>query len=489
MKYAFISVSNKTNLLSLTATLLSYDIGLIASDGTATFLKEHHIPVQSVTDFLGLKPILNGRVKTLHSTIFASILADRENPAHLQDVATNTLPLLDFIIVDLYPFEQHQDIEHIDIGGIALIRAAAKNFKFCTVVADLLQYPLLIDELEHHQGETTLAFRQAMAANAFATSSRYDALINQWLVSSVSQTLGLDKTIDLTYGENPHQQAGFYNPRGTTPQFKLLQGKPLSYNNILDLDAGLTLISEFNSTATVIIKHTNPCGVALFNSAAEAIKNAFLADAKSAFGGIVILNDVFDKNCALFLQEHFVEVIAALDFTAEVLAILAQKKCRILQYYPHALQKQNIRSALNGFLIQDNDTLDIQTLELTCTTKEGCKVTLADVYLASKIVKQAKSNAIVIVKQGRSVSIAAGFVNRVDAVHWALEKAKNEDLSNAILASDGFFPFPDSIELIAQSGLKTIIQPGGSIRDHAVIDACNAYGICMLFSGARGFKH
>lgn len=490
MKTAFISVNNKEGLVEVASVLTNLDIRLIASKGTASFLSENGIDVLSIEDYLNISPILDGRVKTLHPALFSGILADRKNAKHMRELQQINAEPIDFVIVDLYAFLQYKDMEHIDIGGVALIRAAAKNYEYCTVVCDTNDYPVLIEALNSLGVETNLEFRKKMAARAFSKIAQYDDEICQWYDGENRESLQLQKTIDLSYGENPHQSAYFYNRRDECPNISLLQGKPLSYNNLLDLDAGIRLISEFETPATTIIKHANPCGVALGQSAKQAVESAFYANEKSAFGGIVVLNQIVDKETAFFLNSHFFEVIAAVDYTLEAREILAKKaKCRILTFVKHQPVIE-IRSALNGFLIQtpDFNLLEIEKA-LVPTLKKPEKALYSDLCFAFQTVRHMKSNAIVIVKNGMTLSMGVGQTNRVDAVKHALLYAKDKDLQNAVLASDGFFPFEDSIELIAQSPIKTIIQPGGSRRDHVVTEACDKYQISMMMSGIRGFKH
>ncbi len=490
MKTAFISVSNKEGLVDVARVLVNLDTRLIASKGTAAFLSENKIEVLSIEDYLNISPILDGRVKTLHPALFSGILADRKNVKHMQELQQINVEPIDFVIVDLYAFSQYQDMEHIDIGGVALIRAAAKNYEYCTVVSDAKDYPVLIETLGSFGVETNLEFRKKMATRAFSKTAQYDGEVSLWCDGENIRSFQLQKTIDLSYGENPHQAAQFYNWRDECPNINLLQGKPLSYNNLLDLDSGIRLISEFDTPASTIIKHTNPCGVALGLSAKQAVEFAFYADEKSAFGGIVVLNQIVDKETAVFLNSHFFEVIAAIDYTVEAREILAEKsKCRVLTFIKHQ-PTMEVRSALNGFLIQtpDSNLLEIETAFVP-TSKKPEPALYPDLCFAFQVVRHMKSNAIVIVKNGVTLSMGIGQTNRVDAVNHALLRAKDHDLQNAVLASDGFFPFEDSIELIAHSSIKTIIQPGGSRRDQMVIEACDKYEISMMMTNIRGFKH
>lgn len=490
MKTAFISVSDKNGLVDVAKVLIELDTRLVASKGTAEFLISHQISVLSIEDYLNTSPILDGRVKTLHPALFSGILADRKNVQHMQALQQLHVDPIDFVLVDLYAFSQYQDLEHIDVGGVALIRAAAKNYEYCTVVSDAQDYPLLIEALSSWGVETNLEFRKKMAARAFLKTAQYDTEISQWCNGEPLKSLQLQKTIDLAYGENPHQTAQFYNCLNESPNISLLQGKPLSYNNLLDLDAGIRLISEFEDPASAIIKHTNPCGVALGQSAKNAVERAFYADEKSAFGEVVVLNQVVDKETAVFLNSYFFEVIAAIDYCVEARVILAEKSNRRVLSFKKNHSLMEVRSVLNGFLIQtpDADCLKIETASIP-TVKKPNPASYYDLCFAFQVVRYMKSNAIVIVKNGVTLSTGVGQTNRVDAVSQALLGAKDHDLQNAILASDGFFPFEDSIELIAHSSIKTIIQPGGSRRDQAVIDACDEHEISMIMTSIRGFKH
>lgn len=490
MATAFISVSNKSGLANLAQALINLGIDLIASQGSANFLSEKGLEVLSIEAYLKLSPGLDGRVKTLHPGLFSGILADRKNPKHLEELQANEVRPIDFVIVDLYPFSSFQDREHIDIGGVALIRAAAKNYEFCTVLSDTADYPILLEALTASGLETSLAFRKMMAARAFKKTAHYDAQISSWCGAEDFKLLSLERNLSLAYGENPHQSAAFYTLPEHSANIKQLQGKSLSYNNLLDLDAGLRLISEFEAPAAAIIKHTNPCGVALGSNIDEALQAAFYADEKSAFGGIVVLNQVADAKTAEFLNAGFFELIAARDFTQAALDSFAEKNNRrLLRFNPYQPAFE-IRSALNGFLIQTPDfhLLDLEQCAIP-TLEKPDKTLYSDLRFAFQVVRHLKSNAVVIVKNGVTLAIGLGQTNRVDAVRHALARTKTQDLRNAVLASDGFFPFEDSIEQIAATGIKTIIQPGGSRQDQKIIDACNKYQISMMMTSLRVFKH
>jgi phosphoribosylaminoimidazolecarboxamide formyltransferase/IMP cyclohydrolase len=490
MKRAFLSIYNKPSILQLARELLALKVELIASDGTAEFLKQHELAVTAISDRLNLSPRLEGRVKTLHPDLYTGILADRSKISHMRDLEEINFIGIDFVIVDLYPFAKHMDIEQIDVGGVSLLRAAAKNYEHCTVLCHHTDYPLLLEELELHQGEVSLTFRKKMAARAFKMTSALDDSIANWLSDEPIKTISLKKICDLSYGENQQQSSTLYLPIDAQIGFFQHQGKELSHNNLLDLEAGVNLVHEFQAPAAAIIKHTNPCGVALGISMLDAIQNAFNADAKSSFGGIVVLNQCIDRECAAFLNQHFFELIAAPSFTEDALQRFQQKaKLRVLQIAPSAIGKcEEVRSVLNGFLIQ-KASLSGNFDFITATKKMPLANENEDLEFAFNVVKHVKSNAIIIAQHGITLGIGAGQMSRIDAIELALQKAQGKNVSNAVLASDGFFPFRDNIDRIAEAGIKSIIQPGGSIRDPEIISACDEYGISMILTGRRVFKH
>jgi phosphoribosylaminoimidazolecarboxamide formyltransferase/IMP cyclohydrolase len=491
MKQAFLSVSDKTHLEALAMFLVAQNIRLIASRGTAAYLQAQGIVVQSIDDYLSVKPILDGRVKTLHPQLFAGILADRAKPAHLNDLSTADHATIDYVIVDLYPFADFQDIEHIDIGGVALLRAAAKNYEYVTVVGERGDYVRLMDELTTQKGETRLAFRKALALKAFRQTMQYDAGIAAWLSNDTLFSLNLSPSMALSYGENPHQSAEFYTKLGDAPVIQPMQGKPLSYNNLLDLDAGVRLVQGFIQPAAVVIKHTNPCGVALGECANEVLARALQADKKSAFGGIVVLNQAVDLAAVESVMPYFIEMIAAPFFTVEALTRLqAKPNCRVIQFDGEQMPAKVYQSALNGVLVQTVDASPVDWEAITIPTQaKPSERELADLKFAFQVVRHVKSNAIVIAKQGVTIAIGAGQTNRVDAAAIALQKAKDVSLKGAVLASDGFFPFADTIELLAKTPIRCVIQPGGSIRDAEVIATCDRLGISMVMTHQRGFRH
>lgn len=489
MKRAFLSVYNKAPLLPLARELLTFDVELLASDGTAEFLKMQGLPVTAISQHLELSPRLDGRVKTLHPDLYTGILADRSKPSHLRDLQDINFAGIDLVIVDLYPFANQMDIEQIDVGGVSLLRAAAKNYQNCTVISGESEYPKLIEQLSLNQGETSLEFRKSMAAKAFRTTSVFDEAVANWLSEDEVKTISLKKACTLAYGENQQQSSALYLPSQASLCFFQHQGKEISHNNLLDLEAGLYLVKEFSAPAAAIIKHTNPCGVALGISILDALHNAFMADAKSSFGGIVVLNQTVDRECTEFLSQHFFELIAAPDFTEEALQHFKQKpKVRLIQVSQGITKTEEIRSVLNGYLIQQSPETSHPEF-VTVTEKLPLANELDDMEFAFKVVTHVKSNAIVIVQHGITLGIGAGQMSRIDAVELAFQKAQGKHLGNTVLASDGFFPFRDSIDRIAEAGISSIIQPGGSIRDAEVIAACDEHGITMVLTGKRVFKH
>lgn len=488
---ALVSVYDKTGLEPILAKLNDLGVRLYASGGTADFIRSMDMMVEDLSGVTGFPSILDGRVKTLHPSIFGGILARRELPHHNEELEQHGIHTFDLVIVDLYPFEatvasgadEAAIIEKIDIGGIALIRAAAKNFAHVLCVPGVAHYPALGALLEAGGGTTTLAQRKQFAQAGFQTSSAYDTAIQRWFT-------GAGET-PLRYGENPHQGARFV---GSLPQaFTQLSGKELSYNNLLDVDAALRLIAEFDETACVIIKHTNPCGVALRPTVQAAWDAALAGDPVSAFGGIIALNRPVDLATAQHIHEQFYEVLLAPGFAPGAVELLAQKKNRILlQTTGAALPTEVVRSVVNGTLVQAYDAVapDPTTWQVPTTRKPTATET-ADALLAETIAKHLKSNAIALVRQGQLIGGGMGQTSRVDALKQALQKAqeRGHSVAGAVLASDGFFPFADSAELAHQAGIGVLLQPGGSIRDAEVVAACEAAGQCLILTGVRHFRH
>lgn len=493
---ALISVYEKKGLEELLSILREYDVELISTGGTCDYLTQLGYSVVPVESLSGYPSILGGRVKTLHPSIFGGILARRREASDTAQLQQHQIRPIDLVVVDLYPFEEalasqaseEELIEKIDIGGVSLLRAAAKNFADVVVLSSREQYATLATILREQEGCTTLEQRRTFAKAAFVRTANYDATIAGYFSGTHLPSLAQSENVSsLRYGENPHQRAEF---RGDlTQMFEKLHGKELSYNNLLDLEAGVGLLTEFTTPTFIVIKHGTPCGVATAATPLEAWNKAYESDTESVFGGIVLTNCILDTACAEAMNGLFFEVCLANGFTTEALQILEQKKNRILLKRGLAQQPKVVsRSVLNGILIQERDLKNIETPQWV-TNEISSAVT--DIEFANKVVKHCKSNAIVIVKDGQLIGNGAGQTSRVDAVRQSIEKAHrfHFDLQGATLASDAFFPFSDSIELIAREGISTIVQPGGSVRDAEVIEACNKLGVAMLFTGLRHFKH
>lgn len=513
-RLALLSVSDKTGIIDLARSLVEeFGFDLISSGGTAQALKAAGLPVTKVSDHTGSPEILGGRVKTLHPKIHGGILARRSVAEDLADLETQQIRPIDLVVVNLYPFEQTiaksdvtlaDAIEQIDIGGPAMLRASAKNFAYLTVLCNPAQYEPYLQELQQN-GETTSAFRQACALNAFQHTAHYDRAISIYLEQRASEidelptswTLTGQKLQELRYGENPHQPAAWYQtgtPTGWTSATKL-QGKELSYNNLVDLEAARRLIAEFaapdNDPAVAILKHTNPCGSAMGSSLLEAYEKAFNADSVSAFGGIVALNRTIDASTATALTKTFLECVVAPGCDPDAQAILqAKSKVRVL-ILPDLLSgaKETIKAIAGGFLIQSADDVVADPSQWTIVTeKQPTDAQLAELLFAWKICKHVKSNAIVVTANRTTIGVGAGQMNRVGSAQIALQQA-GEKAKGAVLASDGFFPFDDSVKTAAAAGIAAIVQPGGSLRDQESINAANELGLVMVFTGIRHFLH
>ncbi|MBO8164739.1 MAG: bifunctional phosphoribosylaminoimidazolecarboxamide formyltransferase/IMP cyclohydrolase [Brevibacillus sp.] len=513
-KKALISVSDKTGIVPFARRLAELGVDIISTGGTAALLKEAGIAVTGISEVTGFPEILDGRVKTLHPVIHGGLLAVRDNPEHQQQLADHSIAPIDFVIVNLYPFKQTvanpdvtfaDAIENIDIGGPTMLRAAAKNHAYVTVVVDAADYDAVLAELES-EGSTTLETRRRLAAKVFRHTAAYDALIAAYLSEQAGEqlpehyTMTYEKVQDLRYGENPHQRAAFYRQplaaAGTVATAEQLHGKELSYNNINDADAALAIVREFSEPAVVAVKHTNPCGVGIGSTIAEACRKAYEADPVSIFGGIVAANRVIDEDTALLLKEIFLEIVLAPDFTEEALAVLREKKNLRLLRLGHLNRQQagpfaplRVSPVSGGLLVQEYDQRQLQEADLTVVTKrQPSPEELAQLAFAWKVVKHVKSNAIVLARDNMTIGVGAGQMNRVGAARIAIEQA-GEKAAGAVLASDAFFPMPDTVEEAARAGVRAIIQPGGSIRDQDSIDACDRHGIAMIFTGIRHFKH
>lgn len=525
---ALLSVSNKTGLVEFAQGLHELGIRLLSTGGTARLLTQAKLPVTEVAELTGFPEILDGRVKTLHPAIHAGILAKRNHPDHQKTLIQHQLQTIDFVVVNLYPFQDtirnnqctlEQAIENIDIGGPAMLRAAAKNFGSekdgVTVITDPNDYPKVLSTLQKN-GKTSYELRLALATKAFGHTAAYDGAISNYL-SAIEETapkltqtpkrslwpktfnLQLQHSQALRYGENPHQQAAFYrdveaNEPGQLCQYQQLQGKALSYNNIADADAAWECVRSFAQPACVIIKHANPCGVAAGNNALQAYKRAFKTDPTSAFGGIIAFNCLVDLAAVNALNQQFVEVLIAPEYSAQALSKLSEKKnMRVLQLpVGTAHNPFELKRVGGGWLAQTPDTFADQTSQFkVVTTAKPTPEQWENLIFAWTVAKYVKSNAIVFCRDNMTVGIGAGQMSRVDSAQIAALKAKNAGLSlkNSAVASDAFFPFRDGLDVVAQAGATAVIQPGGSIRDDEVITAANEKGIVMVFTQTRHFRH
>jgi len=496
-KSALISVYYKEGLEDLCKQLHARHIRLYATGGTATFLSEKlGISVTKVESLTQFPEMMDGRVKTLHPRIFGGILARRENPKDMEECTRHEIPLFDLVVANLYPFAEHlgesaqSQTSFIDIGGPSLLRAAAKNFASVAVVSDPTDYPSLVAELSANSGGTELKFRKEQAARTFARTSAYDALIaSEWTDSSdFPKHLSLSPRMPLRYGENPHQPAAWCG----TPSWTLLQGKELSFNNLLDAESAIGMAQEVTMPCIAIVKHNNPCGVAVGPKPDVGIfARAFAADSQSAFGGIVAANFAVDGPMAEAMSPVFLEVIIAPEFTAEALTILSKKKnLRLIRWANPTRPAIDVRRALGGWLVQAADSKNTAPPTWQVVTKAVIPPDAdKDLRLAWSVCKHVRSNAIVLVHDGMTLGIGAGQMSRVDSVKIAVEKAGAKLVSGTVLASDAFFPFRDNIDKLKGTGVVAIVQPGGSQRDAEVIEACNEAGIAMVFTGQRHFRH
>jgi len=499
---ALVSVYHKNGLDETFELLHSHGVELLSTGGTAQWIKSLGYPCTEVENLIQFPPILNGRVKTLHPVIFGGILGRRNNPTDRETLQKFDIPWIDLVIVDLYPFEEtlksgaSEDdiIEKIDIGGISLIRAAAKNFQDVFVIPSQRDYATL-NGILRRRNYTTLEERKYMAYKAFSESAAYDASIYNWFSRDQEFNgevrIALSRSHPLRYGENPHQKGWFSGD--WTECFDHIQGKGLSYNNLLDLDSGFDILNEFHDPAWVIIKHNNPCGVAMNSEAVHAFEKALASDTKSAFGGVFLTNRIVPKAVAEKLNDFFYEVISAPGFDSDALELLKTRGQRILLKHQNFKKPSFVlRNALNGFMIQERDQLPFRDEHLkVVTSRSPDNEKMADLKFAWKIVRHARTNSIVIAKGQVMIGIGVGHTSRVDALHHALHKCKEAgfDPRGSVMASEAFFPFSDSIEIAAQAGIEVIIQPGGSVRDNEIIESCNKLGLAMLFTGTRHFKH
>ena len=511
VKRALISVSDKTGVVDFAKALATMGVEIISTGGTMKALQEAGVPVVYISDVTGFPEMMDGRVKTLNPYIHGGILAVRDNPDHAAAMTEHGIRPIDLVVVNLYPFRQtiakpgvtqEEAVENIDIGGPAMVRSAAKNFRYVTVVVNPNRYGDVINELGEY-GEVTAETRLALVREAFTHTAEYDAAISRYFSLQTGEgefpsalILPWQKLQDLRYGENPHQTAAFYrdnDAQGGVAHARQLAGKELSFNNIVDLEAAYALVADFNRPAAAVIKHTNPCGTATADDIATAYKLAYEADPLSAYGGIVALNRPVDAATAEQLKTIFLEAVIAPGFEPAALEILgAKKNVRLLEAalpQADAKKRYDIKTVSGGIVIQSTDAQDVPPSEWKTVTKRApTAAELKELELAWKVVKHVKSNAIVVVKDGRTVGVGAGQMNRVGSADIALKQA-GDAAKGAVLSSDAFFPFRDTVDAAAKAGVTAIIQPGGSVRDEESIIAADEYGIAMVFTGMRHFKH
>ena len=525
IKRALISVSDKQGILEFAQALHGFGVEILSTGGTAKLLRDNSIPVIEVSDYTGFPEMLDGRVKTLHPKVHGGLLGRRDVPAHVNAMQEAGIPPIDMLVVNLYPFEatvakadctMEDAIENIDIGGPAMLRSAAKNWKDVAVVTDASQYAGVLAEMQSTGGATSQATRFALSVAAFNRVSNYDGAISDYLSSFNAdntrnpfpgQTNGrFVKIQDLRYGENPHQQAAFYRDLypapGSLVTAEQLQGKELSYNNIADADAAWEAVKSFDSTACVIVKHANPCGVAVAASTLEAYSKAFQTDPTSAFGGIIAFNSPIDGATAEAVSKQFVEVLIAPDFSDDALAIFkAKANVRVLKIalppggetaWLKGRNSHDIKRVGSGILLQTADNHEIRREELRVVTrKQPTPQQMDDLLFAWRVAKYVKSNAIVFCGNGMTLGVGAGQMSRVDSTRIAAIKAQNAGLSlkGSVVASDAFFPFRDGVDVLAEAGASCVIQPGGSMRDEEVVAAADEHGLAMVLTGVRHFRH
>ncbi len=509
---ALLSVSDKRGIVDFARGLADLGVELVSTGGTAGALAEAGLPVRAIDDFTGFPEIMDGRVKTLHPKLYAGLLAVRDDPEHLDAAAGNDVEWVDLVCVNLYPFErtagqrgasEAEVIENIDIGGPTMIRAAAKNHAFAVPVVRPEAYDAVLEELRDTGGTLSMPTREALAADAFALTARYDTAISRWFQEKSEDFPPLyirayEKVTDLSYGENPHQRAAYYQQVGARSHLMSMvrqhHGKQLSFNNLLDLESARAMVRDFEVPACAIVKHNNPCGVALGATLLTAYEGAFASDPTSAFGGVIALNREVDEALALELHQQFIEVLFAPGYTAAALAVLTQKQnIRILQDDERrdpALGEPVVRQVMGGLLVQDADGVrdDREAMEVV-TQRQPTEPEWGDMLFAWRVAKHVKSNAIVLARGLATVGIGAGQMSRVDSVRLSLEKAQADSLAGTALASDAFFPFADGPQLAIQAGVTAVVQPGGSVRDDEVIAAADDAGISMVLTRRRHFRH
>ena len=509
MKRALISVSDKTGVVEFAKELTALGYEIVSTGGTSKALQAADVPVIGISDVTGFPEILEGRVKTLHPAVHGGILA-KGTDEHMAVLAEHEIKPIDLVVVNLYPFQATvakpdvtlaDAIENIDIGGPTMVRSAAKNHDRVAIVVNPVRYESVIAELKE-AGELSLQTKRFLALEAFQHTAQYDAAISHYLTDAFGAealageiAFGGQKIQELRYGENPHQKAAFYRSgipvSGTVANAKQLNGKELSYNNIVDVDAAWQLVNEFAQPAAVIVKHTNPCGTAIGTTLEEAYARAYAADSVSAFGGIIAVNRVLNKATAEQIVETFMEAVIAPAFDEDAVEVLKTKKnLRLLEVGEKVANNELwIEKVSGGFLVQERDNYNLKLEDCKVVTeKVPTDEEMTELIFAWNIVKHVKSNAIVVTKDGQSIGVGAGQMNRVGSANIAFEQA-GEKCKGAVLASDAFFPFRDTIDAAAKAGITAVIQPGGSMRDQESIDACNEHGIAMVFTGVRHFKH
>jgi phosphoribosylaminoimidazolecarboxamide formyltransferase/IMP cyclohydrolase len=515
-KRALISVYDKEGIVEFSRELINFDYQLISTGGTYRLLKENNIEVKTVEELTSFPEVLGGRVKTLHPVIFSGILAEKDNASHIAEMEKHKLFPIDLVVVNLYPFEEtikkkgvtvEEAIEQIDIGGVTLIRAAAKNFKYVDVLVTIDQYGEYINLLKEQKGSVHADFSKQLTYKAFSYITEYDAVIQEYFKKinveneyrksdgyGLPDWLKLSTPKSLRYGENPHQKAILFKEK-FDDIFEVLHGKELSYNNLLDIDAAYSIINEFedDEPACAIIKHGNPSGIALGENLTESYKRAFETDTASPFGGIIIFNRKLDLETAEEVDKIFTEIILAPGFEVRALDLLTKKKNRrLVEFKTYYKDDKEFKKIVGGYLYQDknNKVADAEKIKIV-TKRKPTEDQLKDLIFANKVVKHTKSNAVVFIKALRTLAIGAGQPSRIDSTKFAAAKAKqfNLDLKDSVVASDAFFPFPDGLLEIAKAGGRCVIQPGGSIRDEEVIKAADENNIAMVFTGIRHFRH
>jgi phosphoribosylaminoimidazolecarboxamide formyltransferase/IMP cyclohydrolase len=519
VRRALLSVSDKRGIVEFAQGLAELGVEIVSTGGTAKELREAGIEVRAIDDFTGFPEIMDGRVKTLHPKLYAGLLAVRDNPEHLRQAGEQDVEFVELVCVNLYPFERTaaradasdaEVIENIDIGGPTMIRAAAKNHAYAAVVVRPESYDAVLEELRNSDGRLSMETRASLAAEAFASTARYDTAIARWFAEREADEFpplyvrAYEKVVDLSYGENPHQRAAYYSTAGARTHLLSMvrqhHGKQLSYNNLLDLDAARRLSEDLAGSlargagpSCVIVKHNNPCGCALATTALEAYRNAFACDPLSAYGGVIVLNSRIDRELAEALNEQFIEVLFAPAYDEDALEVLmSRKNIRLLEAGDRrvGVGEPEVRQVAGGLLVQDRDnSVDRREDMHVATSRVPSEDQWEDLLFAWRVCKHVRSNAIVLAKDLATVGVGAGQMSRVDSVRLAVEKAQPGSVQGSVLASDAFFPFADGPELAVDAGVVAVIQPGGSIRDDDVIAAAEAAGIAMVMTGRRHFKH